>query len=271
MTSAPSPLAEPLPWNLVSGDYAKEVTPQFELYAADALRFAGPPAQGRVLDVACGPGTLSLLAAKQATSVDALDFAPDMVALLDARIAEAGVRNVTSRVGDGQALPYADASFDAAFSMFGLLFFPDRHKGLTEMRRTVATGGVAVISSWRPFSEAPLLEALLVALAAELPHLPFGKSKAPMGQPSEVIDEMSAAGFSDVRVEQVQYPFEVPDMASFWATMERTMAPVVLLQNKMGEAWRPVGAKILASLTSRFGPGPQHYFMPALLGIGHAA
>src|SRR5450432_3119559 len=182
MSTARGPLAEPLAWNLVSKDYAIEVVPQFERYAADALRVSGVRPGARVLDVAAGPGTLALLAAKEAKSVEAIDFASDMIALLEQRARDAGVSNVTARVGDGQALPYEAGSFDAAFSMFGLIFFPDRVQGLTEMKRVLTPGGVAVVSAWRPFSEAPLLGAVMAALAEQLPDLPFGKSKAPMGE-----------------------------------------------------------------------------------------
>ncbi|HEX7454186.1 MAG TPA: methyltransferase domain-containing protein, partial [Polyangiaceae bacterium] len=216
------PLAEPLPWNLVSKDYAIEVVPQFEKFAADALRVAGLRPGARVLDVAAGPGTLTLLAARNANSVDAIDFASDMIALLEQRARDAGASNVTARVGDGQALPYESGSFDAVFSMFGLIFFPDRAQGLSELKRVLRPGGVAVVSSWRPFSEAPLLAAVMAALAEQLPDLPFGKNKAPMGEVDEVIAEMTAAGFNDVRVEHVAHPTDAPDMASFWGSIERT-------------------------------------------------
>jgi SAM-dependent methyltransferase len=270
MSTPRGPLAERLAWNLVSRDYAVEVVPQFEKYALDALRVADLRSGARVLDVAAGPGTLTLLAAKHARRVEAIDFAGDMIALLEQRARAAGLSNVNAQVGDGQALPYDDGSFDAAFSMFGLIFFPDRARGLSEMKRVLTPGGVAVVSSWRPFSEAPLLEALMGALAEQLPDLPFGKSKAPMGEVDEVLAEMTAAGFRDVRVEPVVHAMEAPDMATFWGSMERTMAPVVLLRQKMGDAWTPVGTRILASLSSRFGAGPQSGLMPALLGIGRA-
>lgn len=270
MSTQRGPLAEPLPWNLVSKDYALEVVPQFEPFAADALRVAALPPGARVVDVAAGPGTLTLLAAKTAHSVEAIDFASDMVALLQARAREAGIANVSARLGNGEALPYADASFDAAFSMFGLIFFPDRAQGLREMRRVLVPGGVAVVSSWRPFAEAPLFAAVIAALAEQLPDLPFGKNKAPMGEAAEVTAELTAAGFHDVRVERVEHTTHEPSLAAFWSSLERTMAPVVLLRKKMGESWAPVSERILASLTARFGTGPQAVTMPALLGIGRA-
>jgi ubiquinone/menaquinone biosynthesis C-methylase UbiE len=270
MSTPRGPLAEPLPWNLVSKDYALELVPQFEKYAADALRVAELRPGARVLDVAAGPGTLALLAAKDASSVEALDFANDMITLLEQRARQVGLSNVHARVGDGQALPYEDSSFDAAFSMFGLIFFPDRAQGLREMKRVLAPGGVLVVSSWRPFSEAPLLAAVMAALGEQLPDLPFGKSSAPMGERAEVTAELTAAGFREVHVVSVAHAADAPDLATFWGSLQRTMAPLVLLRSKLGAAWAPVGARILASLEERFGAGPQSAVMPALLGIGRA-
>src|SRR5687768_8703234 len=110
--SGSSPLATPMPWDMVADAYTAEIVPLFERYAEDALAMAGVPDGGRVLDVACGPGTLALLAAPRAGHVDAIDFSPAMVDRLRARIAATGVTNVTAQVGDGQALPFADASYD---------------------------------------------------------------------------------------------------------------------------------------------------------------
>lgn len=270
MSNAPGPLSQPPPWNLVSKDYALEVLPIFTPYSKDALALVGPTAGARVLDVACGPGTLTLEAAKIAKHVHALDFSPGMIAALDARVSGDGIKNVTTAVGDGHALPYQAGSFDVTASMFGLFMFADRAKGLAEMKRVLVPGGRAVIAAWRPFREAPLMEALMNALAEQLPDLPFGKAHAPMGEPQEITSELTAAGFRDVRVEQVTHAFPMTDMSSFWSSMERTLAPLAMLRAKMGEAWPPVGARIVTSLTKRFGEGAQPCPMPALLGVGVA-
>ncbi|WP_437835608.1 hypothetical protein [Sorangium sp. So ce1153] len=52
MTQPPSPLATPVAWNRVADDYAADIVPHFEKYAADALRLAGVAPGARVLDEA---------------------------------------------------------------------------------------------------------------------------------------------------------------------------------------------------------------------------
>lgn len=141
--TAPNPLAAPDAWNpvadaYVADAYVAELVPIFSLYARDALALAAPSASARVLDVATGPGTLALIAATQVAHVAAIDFAEEMVERFRRRCAPLDIANVAVSVGDGQVLPFADASFECAFSIFGLIFFPDRAAGFSELRRAVA-------------------------------------------------------------------------------------------------------------------------------------
>ena len=188
---APSPLATPLAWNLVSSGYAQDNLSHFIAYSKDALDLAAVDATDRILDVAAGPGSLAVQAAKRVAEVHALDFSPEMLAQLNARVAEAKLSNVVAREGDGQALPYADGSFSAAFSMFGLIFFPDRARGLRELWRVLRPGGRVVISSWQPMTRVPLLVSVFEALAAELPSMPFGDGKGPLRDPEDLQRELA--------------------------------------------------------------------------------
>src|SRR3954469_11684124 len=121
------------PWELVAPAYDAELVPYFTLYARDALARIAPPRGARIADVAAGPGTLSLLAAAGGARVSAIDISPRMVEALRARAAAAGLAAaVDARVGDGQRLPFDSGAYDAAFSMFGLMFFRDRAAGLGE-------------------------------------------------------------------------------------------------------------------------------------------
>ncbi|MFN7145591.1 MAG: class I SAM-dependent methyltransferase, partial [Myxococcota bacterium] len=159
-----SPFALPSTWDAVVGPYDQHLTPVFGEFAERALALARASAGDRLLDVAAGPGTLALRAALYA-DVATIDFSPEMVARLRVNAAARGL-DVDAREGDGQALPWADGTFDATFSMFGLIFFPDPAKGLAEMARVTRPGGRVTVSSWRPMD--PRLQAVVQVLAEKL-------------------------------------------------------------------------------------------------------
>jgi SAM-dependent methyltransferase len=263
-----NPLAAPLPWDLVADEYAEFTTPFFANYARVALDRAGAGAGSRVLDVACGPGTLALLAAKRGSHVTAVDFAPAMIQTLG-RCAKRDAVEVRTQVADGQELPMADASYDAAFSMFGLIFFPDRAKGMRELRRVLVPGGVAAIASWQPMERFLLLADAYATMRNLLPDLPFGGGKAPLGEADEVIHEMRSAGFVEVTVEEVRASAETESLDEAWRFLCRGSAPFSLLRRNIGdEAWKEVERGILAALAEKYGHGRQRLTMVANLGVG---
>jgi SAM-dependent methyltransferase len=266
--TSPSPLATPEPWDLVASAYALEAGPYFEIFAREALARAELAGGARIVDVAAGPGTLSLLAAAAGARVSALDFSERMVAELESRRAAAGMTDrIEVRVGDGQQLPFDSGAYDAAFSMFGLMFFPDRAAGLREMRRVLKPGGRAIVSSWVPFDGA--FGAIMKTAAEFIPGMPMGDGKQPLASPDEIQKEMSAAGFSSVTVVSVAQELKAPSFDAFWTAMQRTNAPLVLVQHRLGAArWSVVGPQIRERLRAQLGDGPLVAGRGAYLGIG---
>ena len=265
----PSPLATPEPWDLVRDGYVSELWDQFSAFAKDALELANVAPGADVLDVCTGPGTLALQAAVTARRVAAVDFSPRMLEEVGRRVLAAGFANVEAVQADGQALPFGDASFDAAFSMFGLIFFPDRAKGFRELHRVLRPGGRAVVSSWRPFDTAPPIKAAFEALLELMPELPFGKSKAPLGEPDELRAELEGAGFTAVDVRQFSHKNVASSAGALWTSMGRSTAPFVLLRRRIGEErWAALSEGVIARLTARFGPGPLDIEPLALVGMG---
>src|SRR5262245_21145739 len=197
----PSPLANPQPWDLVSSAYADEVVPMFEAFSREAMRLVAPAPGSRIVDVACGPGTLSVLAAQAGHHVSALDFSPSMIDRLTARLGSLGLSAIEPLVGDGQALPYPAASFDAGFSLFGLMFFPDRAKGFAELRRVLRPGAKAVVSSWYPLDAVPVLAAMFGAVREAVANVTGAPPAPVVPGPLTTVDacrgEMSAS-FADV-------------------------------------------------------------------------
>ncbi len=266
-TPPPNPLATAEPWNLVANDYAIEVVPQFQLFAADALRLAQLPPSPRIADVATGPGTLALMAAANGATVSAIDFSATMIANLQRRAAESGVTTVEVVQGDGQNLPFDSGSYDAAFSMFGLIFFPDRAAGFRELHRVLRPGGRAVVSSWAPFRMPFAL--IMDSIRELLPGLPFGQGQAPLGEPEGFAQEMADAGFRDAQIHQITHTVPAPSLAAFWKSAQRTTAPLVLLQKNLGETeWSKVSEGVYGRLRNQLGEGEIEIEFAAYLGVG---
>jgi len=266
----PSALATTEPWDLVAAGYTAEALPYFEVFAREALASADLAPGARIVDVAAGPGTLSLLAAASGARVSAVDFSEPMVAAFRARAEASGLMgSIDLRVGDGQRLPFDGGAYDAAFSMFGLMFFPDRLAGMREMRRVLRKGGRAIISSWVPF-DGPFGE--LMKTARELiPGLPLGGGKPPLSDAENIRDELVQAGFSAVVVKTVGHELTAPSFDDFWGTMERTNAPLVLLRHRMGaERWSAVAPKIRERVRATLGEGPLVIGRGAYFGMGVA-
>ena len=270
MTTETNPLADPTSWNLMADDYLAEVVPHFERYAADAIRLAAPSVSARIADVACGPGTLAMLAAASFAEVCALDFSTEMVERLRERAKRAGVRNLRVEVGDGQALPWPDGQFDAAFSLFGLFLFTDRARGLLELRRVLRSSGVAVISSWVAAERPPIIKIIRKALQKYVPGMPDAE-QSPLGTEDLLRAEMGTAGFHDVVIEKVVHPQEFASLDEAWLSMRRALLPVVLLRRRLPEPeYAKVEYDVRALLESELGRGPQIVNLPAWLARGAA-
>ena len=116
--------------------------------ARDVAALAAPGA-GRVLEVGCGPGHLSIrLATEHELDVTALDLDPEMIERARAnaeRAGRAGGRAPVFHVGDVAALPFPDGSFDLVVSTFSMHHWDDPVAGLAEIGRVLRHGGRAIV------------------------------------------------------------------------------------------------------------------------------
>lgn len=236
-STATNPFATPAPWDAVASGYAAEAGFVMGAFTPRAIERSAPDADAVVLDVAAGPGTLSLDLAARVAEVHAIDFSEQMVRELNAAAHARGLANVHARVGDGQNLPYEDDRFAAAYSMFGLMFFPDRPRGFAELFRVLQPGGTAVVSSWAPVDASPLMQLMFGALAAADPERKQPEFDALSLQNPDVFRaELEAAGFVDVRVEPCTECMPRFDAEELWRRMVESSAPIVMLRSTLGDA-----------------------------------
>ncbi|MDB5179051.1 MAG: Methyltransferase type 11 [Patescibacteria group bacterium] len=175
------------------------------------------------LDVACGAGTIALMAARQGAKVTAQDLSPRMIELARAEAAGAEL-NVTFDVGDCQRMTYPDGSFEVVTSAHGAVFAPDHEAVAGEITRLCRPGGKAAISAWTPqegFLELANLEAEFTGRGPADQNSPFE-----WGDP-EYVDSLLGGAF------QLQFftgdsPIrgESPEALTrlFWEKSPRTVA-----------------------------------------------
>lgn len=194
-------------WDKVAQHYEKTAHPFTARFAEAALATVSLTSHSRVLDVATGTGALAHAAARTGAQVTAVDFSAGMIA----RVAAAGLPNVDARVMDGQALALPDASFDAVFSIFGVIMFPDWRKGLVEMARVTRPGGYGVIATWQEQGAATflLLGQIRRTLFPERENMTMPAGVKAMSDPEELAHELVKAGYRAPRIDRVTFDYHL--------------------------------------------------------------
>lgn len=143
--------------------YEREFVPAiFAQWPPVLLAAARIGAGDHVLEVGCGTGVLARrLRAQVGPSgrVVGLDLSDSMLSVARERCPE-----VELRQGDAMALPFPDASFDAALGAFMLMFVPDPELAVRELWRVLRPGGRLVVSVWEGLAQNPAY-ATLAAIA----------------------------------------------------------------------------------------------------------
>jgi SAM-dependent methyltransferase len=103
----------------------------------------------RVVDVGCGTGNATLLAAARSTRVKGVDPAMRLLKVARGRAAARGL-DVTFVHGEAASLPLADDSADVVLSSFGVIFAGDAIAAADELARVTAPKGRIVLSAWIP-------------------------------------------------------------------------------------------------------------------------
>src|SRR5262249_41323340 len=185
----------------------------------------------RVLDVACGTGVVSRLAARRVApggTATGLDLNEGMLAVAGRLPLPPGL-TIDWRQGSAVALPFAERTFDVVVCQHGLMFFPDRLKALAEMRRVLTPGGRVAVSVWTgpsPYFTAQR-EGLARYVSAEAAST--GAVAFSLGDAAELGDLLKSAGFRDVVVHLVRLTLRLPAPEEFLLSPLSALPPAALI------------------------------------------
>ena len=207
-------------WNAVAEAWDAHVddVDQHSIAATDALVAAlGVQAGDRVLELACGPGSLGPTWAHLSGPTGAVvlsDIAPDMVEVAARR--NARFDTIRCEVIDASHIDHPDASFDVVAERMGLMFAPDPARVLAEVRRVLTPGGRFGALTWGAIEHNPWMTC--VGMAAMVNGLvSSGPPDGPggifsLGDPAQLEQLATDAGFAEVAVSVIDLSFVEPDI-----------------------------------------------------------
>ncbi|KIC01288.1 methyltransferase type 11 [Flavobacterium sp. JRM] len=169
----------------------------------------------RVLDVAAGAGEQTITAAKRVGKsgyVLATDISSNILEYAKEIAKQNGLKNIETKVMDGENLTLEDEKFDAVISRVGLIYFPDQHRALKEMLRVLKPGGkvAAIVYSTPEKNKFFSIPVSIIRNRAKLAP-PLSGQPGPFSLGSEgVIEKLfQTAGFINVRSEYVDSPLQL--------------------------------------------------------------
>ncbi|WP_247349659.1 methyltransferase domain-containing protein [Bradyrhizobium sp. 132] len=190
--------------------YEGELVPAvFGVWAPILVELAQPRPSERILDVACGTGVVTRIAATRvgpSGTVVGIDLNPGMLSVARSVVSPDSRSGGQLQWQEASAdkLPFPDGSFNVVYCQLGLQFFPDRPAALREMRRVLGPEGRLALMVWRGIHESPGFAVLADALqrhvgqaAVAIMRAPFGLSNA-----DELEALVRATGFQDIVIQQ---------------------------------------------------------------------
>jgi SAM-dependent methyltransferase len=168
----------------------------------------------QLLDVGCGAGQLSLIAARAGARVTGCDIASNWLVQARRSAAAEGL-SVVFEEGDAEALPYGNGTFDAVVSLIGAMFAPRPERVAAELTRVCRPGGIVAMANW---TGTGFVGQMFKTIAKHI---------APSGMPSPVlwgdeptVRERLGSGVATLECSshlyELSYPFSPADVVEFF-------------------------------------------------------
>ena len=202
------------------GDAYEDFMGKWSLLAGNAFLDWLSPAPGlRWVDVGCGNGAFTQLLIERCAvrEVQGVDPSEEQLAFARTRLARAPA---TFRQGDAMALPYADASFDAAVMALVIFFVPEPARGVAEMARVIRPGGGACAYAWDILGGGFPYFALQDEMR-KLGYQPLWPPSVEAARIGALQQSWTDAGLIDVETHELVVKRTYADFDAFWAAARK--------------------------------------------------
>ena len=235
-------------WNRAAAAYETSFAGATRQFIEPLLDAAAIEADAMVLDLCCGPGFVAAAAQARGARVTGYDFSAAM--LEQARTRFPGI---AFDFGDAEALPYADASFDAVVSNFGIHHVPRPALALAGVHRILRRGSKFAFSIWAGHDENIAWRLVLDAIGRH--GDPRASAAPPPGggfaTATDCLVALQAAGFTGTDASLVRGRWRHQDAASLVAALRAGTARMAALIDAQSDAAMPA---ILAALEAACAP-----------------
>jgi ubiquinone/menaquinone biosynthesis C-methylase UbiE len=226
----------------------------------------------RVADVSTGTGEVAREVLPIAGTSGMVVGADISVAMLEAARARLQALQFWPVAADGQAMPFADATFDAVICHLGLQFFPQPAVGLSEFHRVLRRGRKLALCVISVADRAPMWGVLADAIGRLRPglwetlHLSFA-----LGDPGQLESLLVQAGFSEARVERETREDIFPSFDDYWAPVETGIGSIPQAYLMLSDTERRMVRDEVRARLSRFRSGSGlRMSVEMLIGQGRA-
>ncbi|MFZ3264174.1 MAG: methyltransferase domain-containing protein [Terriglobales bacterium] len=208
-----------------------------------------------VLDLASGTGEPAISLAERVGpqgSVAALDQSSELLEIAAERARNKKLTNLTTRQADAHKLPFADRNFDLATCRFGVMFFADPIRALTELRRVLKPGARSCFAAWGPV-EQPYWQSTM-----KIVHGHVGGTMLPAGgadpfrfsAPESLSQVLRAAGFQGVEESTRNLPWtwlgDAEEVFEYACAVAAPFRP--MLERVPEEMWPTIRAEAVAAI-----------------------
>ncbi|HKR21913.1 MAG TPA: class I SAM-dependent methyltransferase [Pyrinomonadaceae bacterium] len=231
-----------------------------------------------ILDVAGGAGEPSLTIAEivgPQGSVVCTDPIAEMIAAAEIDARDRGLENVQFRQCAGDALPFADGSFDVVVCRLGAMFFPDPLAALSEMLRVVRPGGRVALAVWDKSELNPFCYIITNVLSRHV-EAPPADPEAPnafrFAEPGKLVGILEEAGAIDVTDRLLEFDVAAPiSPADFWNLRSETSDTLRgKLRKLSGDEQAQIGAEVEDAVREFFPEGQMKFPTRMILVAGTA-